>query len=56
MAVQQHCSPAKLLKTKTKCNQSDVKIDHREHGRVDEMGNAEKVMCLNFGGLQADGA
>lgn len=35
---------------------SDVKIEHKEHGRVDETGNAEKVMCLHFVGLQADGA
>lgn len=35
---------------------SDVKVEHKEHGRVDEMGNAEKAMCLPFGGLQADGA
>lgn len=35
---------------------NDVKIEHKEHGMVDEMGNAEKAMCLHFGGLQADGA
>lgn len=35
---------------------SDVKIEHKEHGRVYETGNAEKVMCLHFVGLQADGA
>lgn len=35
---------------------SDVKIEHKEHGRVDEMGNAEKAMCFHFGGVQADGA
>lgn len=35
---------------------SDVKIEHKEHGKVDEMGNAEKAMCLHLGGLQADGA
>lgn len=33
-----------------------MKIEHKEHERVDEMGNAEKAMCLHFGGLQADGA
>lgn len=35
---------------------SDMKIEHRERGRVDVMGNTEKVVCLHFGGLQAEGA
>lgn len=35
---------------------SDVKIEHRESGRLDEMSNTEKAECLHFGGLQAESA